>query len=162
MPSFAARDFRRNLDDFVGRVRHVLFALGRRIALERLQVFWTNVPFAHRIERIVRSRRQKQRIAVNLLPLLLPLLDGRDLGFQDELRSQRMNGNQQNENVASLELLLDLPVPVVAAAHEVVDPHIGLFLCDRRLEVEGDKREPFDRVASSRLRLVLVRIADED
>ena len=156
------RDLRRDPDDFVGGVRHVPFALARRIVRERLQVLWTNVPVAHRVERVVRGCRQEQRIAANVLLVLLPLSDGRDLGFQDVLGRERLARDEQNEDVACLKLLFDLPVPVVAAAHEVVDPEVGQTLRDRGLKVAGDEREPFDRVAGRRLRFVLVRVADED
>ena len=55
--------------DLVGRVRHVLVALARRIVSRMaLKFLWTNIPVTDRVERIFRGCRQQQRIACERPP----------------------------------------------------------------------------------------------
>jgi hypothetical protein len=73
-----------------------------------------------------------------------------------------MAGDEQYEDVAGAELLFDLPLPVVATKQQSVEPEIDRAVLDRRSEIAGHKREPFDFALSRMLRLVSVSIADDD
>jgi len=140
----------------------LLLALPLGKVREGLQVLRTDVPAPHRIEGVTGNRRQEQRITVHVLLGLLPLFNGRDLGLQDVLRRQRISRDEQDEDVAGAELALDLGVPIVPAAHDLVDPHVDLLLNDAGPQEIVDERQPLHRVRRGRSRLVFMRIADKN
>src|SRR5271165_899396 len=73
-----------------------------------------------------------------------------------------MAGDEQDENVALAQLALAFRVPIIAGAHQTVDPDLDRALLDRRPQIAGDERQPFDLALGRRLRLVRMGVADED
>jgi hypothetical protein len=73
-----------------------------------------------------------------------------------------MSRNEQHEDVAGAQFLLDLPLPVGPARHQPVDPKIDRALLDRRPQIAGHERQPLDLALGRMLRLVGVGVADDD
>src|SRR5580658_1938758 len=89
------------------------------------------------VERDLRRRRQDQRIKMDRIALGLPLADERNLLVDDIVGRQRMARDEQDENVASAQFLLDLPLPVGAAGHEPIEPEVDRAVLDRRPQIAG-------------------------
>jgi hypothetical protein len=156
------RDNASYLLDLVGGVRHVRVALAERIVGKRLTVARAETLVAHKIERDLRRRRQQQRIEMDGLALRLPLADDRDLLVNDIVGRQRMGRDEEDEDVAGAQPLLDLPLQVSAAGHQPVDPEVHRAVLDRRPQIAGHERQPLDLGLGRPLRLVRVGVADDD
>ena len=89
----------------------------------------------------------KQRIEADVLAIFLPLANDGDFLVHDIVGRRRMARDQQYEHVAFAQLALDLRDPVVAAAHQCVDPEVDGALLDRRPEMSGHERQPLNLVA---------------
>jgi hypothetical protein len=73
--------------------------------------------------------------------LRLPLADDRDLLVDDIVRRKRMARDEQDEDVAGPDLLLDLSLPVGAGGHEPVGPEIDRAKLDRRPQIAGHEQD---------------------
>jgi hypothetical protein len=99
---------------------------------------------------------------MNLLAIRLPLADDRNLLIDDIVGRQRVGGDEQDEEVARAQLLLDLLLPVGPAGHQPVDPEIDRGVLDRWPQITGHERQPLDLALGRMLRLVGVGVADDD
>ena len=121
-------------------IRHVPFALALRIVRERLQVLWTNVPVADRVERILRGCREEQRIAAHVLLVLLPLFDGLDLGLQDESDASEWRETSRMKTSQASSVCLISRSQSSPPRMRLSTAKVGQALRDRRLKVAGDER----------------------
>src|SRR5208283_1832752 len=129
---------------------------------ERLPAARTQVLVTHEVERDLGCRRQDQWIEMDVLGLRLPLADDGNLLVDDIVGRQRMARDEQDEDVARLQLARDLPLPVGTPGHHRVDPDFDCAVLDRWLQIAGHERQPPDIALGRLLRLVLVGVADDD
>ena len=160
--AFARDDLICDLGDLVGRIRHVLHAVVKGKAGEWVGVARPKVLVLDLVQPSLWRRRQQQRIEMDIFALRLPVANGRDLSVDDVVGRHREAGDEQNENVAGAQFLFDLRVPIGAASHLAVDPHFeDAVLYGRRKEALHEA-EPLDFTLGGLVRLVGVRVADED
>lgn len=81
---------------------------------------------------------------MDVFPVPLPLADNRDLLVDDVVGRHRVTRNEQNENVALPQFLVDFLVPSSAAPHVPVDPEFDETVLYCWLQETENKGQPLD------------------